>query len=88
MAVSRHDRPAIDPLSSIKNTVSNEVRNAYRSSFTAEVDVEGVAGAMTGAGAGATGEYAGGGSVAGVENAFMPARSRNSQLLWFRRSES
>lgn len=78
LAVSRHERPAIDPLSSIKKTVSNEVRNAYRSSFIAVV-VEGMVGATTGAGAeeGAAGEYAGGGSVAGVVNAFIPARSRN-----------
>lgn len=30
--VSRHDRPAIDPESSIKKTVSNCDRNAYLSS--------------------------------------------------------
>lgn len=41
-AVSRQLRPAIEPLSSIKNTVSNCVRNAY-----GESDVVSIAPGMT-----------------------------------------
>lgn len=54
--------------------MSNELRNAYLSS-AADETVAAVAFGAIGAACSSGGEYAGGGSVVGVVNAFIPGRS-------------
>ncbi len=92
--VSRQDRPAIEPESSIRRMVSKVVRKVYGSSSCRAELVEGAgdearaaAAFPVYAGAGlrvgpdvAVGEgvYAGGGSLEGTVNAFMPGRSEGT----------
>lgn len=78
--VSRHERPAMEPESSSRITVSKVARNAYLSSAPDELAfAAGVAvGRFTNDGAETStgdGEYAGGGSFDGTVNAFMPGLS-------------
>ena len=77
--VSRHERPAMEPESSIKITVSKVARKAYLSSVPdALVAVEVFVGRSAKDGpVGLTGdgEYAGGGSFDGTVKAFMPGLS-------------
>jgi hypothetical protein len=75
LPVSLHERPAMDPESSIRKMVSKDLRNAYWSSFSGGPDTSDCAnGCIAGCPIG-LGVYAGGGSFAGVLKALIPGRS-------------